>query len=199
MNSILKFLFFISFVLMTSQCEAMMKKSNSTPEQIFSGSTIKKDCSPKRSNDCTIRDALVLQEPELKLDWENLTFRATQLPSNSWYKIEKSDSSDFEMTLYPNVGPHYILGQHDFTFVISIHKSERVNQAESQITKIENVSDDMSDLKLQNGIYDIEIKQRLNYYYDGGPGSNPNPFTSEVVNILKSVLKNIVIQPKSTH
>lgn len=189
------FLFHLLSVMIFYSCGAPMHQ-NTPKTPIYSHSQMGPNCKPKRSNDCRLHDAFVLPEPKLHLEWNDLQIDASQLPQNSWYKITEESETAFTFIVYPHVGEHYILGSHDFEIHVLLKKRDAKTESALTVVKANEVSDDFSDITLQNGGYDITISQRLNYSYEGEPQSNPNPFTREVITILKTVMENIVFSPK---
>lgn len=157
----------------------------------LSGDKMPNPCTPPESNDCNIKDATVLKESGIVFLWQGMTVKAGQLPMDSWYKVEKSDEQEYLIAIYPNVGKHYILGQRDFELFIHIQKSQRTPT--TLICSQFSFEESMGDQKTTNSHFDITIKHRLNYFYHGGPGSNPNPYTNEVEKILKTVVASIRI------
>lgn len=157
----------------------------------LSGASITSSCQPAPSNDCNIKDATVVQSGEIAPLWQGLKIGVRNLPSQSWYRVEKNSDAEYVVVVYPNVGKHYILGSHDFEINIEIRKTER-KSGKIACTVIPS-SDAMGDQKFENSSFDIEVKHRLNYFYNDGPGSNPNPYTGEVRQILKKVVEGIRI------
>lgn len=180
------FLFIASF---TAHAEIPCVQGKGEKCVELSGTGKPQNCTPKESNDCLLKDATVVKGDEIALLWQGIVIKSTQLPENSWYKVEKSTDQEYTLVIYPDVGKHYILGHHDFEIFVVIRKTLRSPTSFTCI-KIEKSEDSLVH-KFTNGPYDIEIKSSLNYFYHGGPGSNPNPYTREVKEILKTVLENI--------
>lgn len=149
--------------------------------------TVSLACGPAQSHDCTLKDFKVASGT-LELAWQKLPLKIEKLPVDSWYKINKETETEYELTVYPNVGEHYILGNHDFPIIISVTKTDRKSTNLKCVNRSGFDESDAQKLILQSGPFDIQIQSDLNYYYDGGPGSNPNPYTAEVLKILKDVM-----------
>ncbi|MBI4412362.1 MAG: hypothetical protein HY541_07760 [Deltaproteobacteria bacterium] len=156
----------------------------------LSGAQKASPCSPPRSNDCTIVDATVVSSGEIAPLWQGLKIEAKNLPPQSWYRVEKSTDDEYVLVVYPNVGEHYLLGRRDFEINIEIRKTQKTGKVVCTAVPFE---DSLGDRQFENGPFHIEVKHRLNYFYDGGPGSNPNPYTREVSQILKKVIEGIKI------
>lgn len=158
----------------------------------FSGDTIKPDCKPVESNDCLIKDATVSEDGDVgaMTSWPDFILRA-KLPPQSWTKTLKNTEQEFEWILYPFVGKHYILGGHDFEIIVKVTKTTDYYKPFSCISF--DYLNKYSEVTTDVGSFRIEVKNGLNYFYHGGPGSNPNPYTSEVDEILLSVLKSVKV------
>lgn len=148
-------------------------------------------CKPEESNDCRLKDYQVVKGGEIRQAWQSLSVRAASLPPDSWFRVEKSDDREYRLVIYPNVGDHYILGRHDFEVEIKIKKTDRKPGPLGCTTFPSGL--EYQPKPLENSNFDIEVRHGVNYFYHGGPGSNPNPFTHEVKEILKKVLEGIRI------
>ncbi len=148
-------------------------------------------CKPEASNDCQLKDYQVVKDGQITLTWQNLSIRAASLPVQSWYQVMKSSDQEYHLILYPDVGDHYLLGHHDFKVEIKIKKTDR--KPGPLVCTTFPSGQDYQAKPLENSNFDIEVRQGVNYFYDGGPGSNPNPFTHEVREILKKILESIRI------
>lgn len=148
-------------------------------------------CTPAESNDCLIKNATVVNDSKIQAQWQKIKIKVGHLPTNSWYVINKADPQEYELAVYPDIGKHYILGHHDFGVVINIKKTDRPLTGLTCITIVK--AEDSWEQKLKNSNFDITIQDDLNYFYNGGPGSNPNPFTSYVRKILKEVWNSVRI------
>ncbi len=148
-------------------------------------------CTPAESNDCLIKNATVVNNSKIQVQWQKIKIKIGHLPTDSWYVINKAEPEEYELVVYPDIGKHYILGHHDFGIVINIKKIDRPLTGLTCTAVVK--PEDVWEQKLKNSNWDITIKNDLNYFYHGGPGSNPNPFTSEVRKILKEVWDTIRI------
>lgn len=150
-------------------------------------------CTPAESNDCKLINFEVINGP-FKKTWKNISILLDNIPTNSWYKIIQNTDENYEIKLYPHVGKHYILGSHDFMISLKITKTNRPSTPLSCTTVNKLDPNTMFPSgTVQNGPYDIAIYYDVNYYYDGGPGSNPNPYTDEVNTVLNKILDSIQI------
>jgi hypothetical protein len=161
-------------------------KKNSSPEKQVQ----KLECGSPESNDCILQKLnLPTASGTLKISWEKLPITIENLPANTWYsKAESMAKDELQLTIYPDIGKHYLLGKHDFSTTISINKSNKKFSRLSCIQKSAfNEGVESPDKVYQNGIFDVALKHKVNYFYNGGPGSNPNPYTPEVVELLKKI------------
>ncbi len=148
------------------------------------------ECGSPQSNDCLLKNLnLPTASGTLKINWEKLPITVENLPTNTWYsKGENMEKSELQLTIYPNIGKHYLLGSHDFGLILKINKS---NRKVSKLSCIKRNPFDQESPEQNNiytsGIFDIEFKDNVNYFYNGGPGTNPNPYTPEVAELLKKI------------
>jgi hypothetical protein len=149
-------------------------------------------CGHRKSYDCTVKDGTTVSGT-LKLSWQKFPIQINQLPPDSWYKITSNTSDNYELLLYPNVGKHYLLGKHDFTISLKINPGARDQKIPLTCSTGADFkkSTDIPGGIISNGPYDIELGTHVNYFYNGPAGGNPNPYTYEVINILKKISENI--------
>lgn len=168
------------------------KKNFSNQKKDSSANTV--GCLPEESFDCTIKDAIVVSET-LKQTWQKFPIEISKLPVDSWYKITTNTEQEFQMILYPNVGKHYLLGSHDFTITLKIAQGNRDQNIPLTCTKGTEFikTDDLPGGVVHNGPYDIGLSIRVNYFYKGPSGGNPNPFTPQTLEILKNISNSIRI------
>lgn len=150
-----------------------------------------KTCQPEASNDCRIKDPLIIKEGRLLLQWNDLQIDVRRIPQNSWYQIPKNSPDEYLLVLYPDVGEHDLLGRHDFGVELKIQRSDRPAKT-IQCTAVK-ADPAFSDQNYRNGPFDLEVRERVNYFYHGSPGSNPNPFTPEVREILQNLIGSMRI------
>lgn len=127
----------------------------------------------------------------LKYRWQGIPVTAGALPQKSRYKIAQEGPQGLDLGIYPHVGEHYLLRPHDFEVFI------RIEGAAGPPKKIPCVRpkgfDDLRDETFERNGLKVTIGSRVHYTYHGEPGSNPNPYTPEVMKILLEVIRSIRI------
>ncbi len=123
--------------------------------------------------------------------WKAITIKATTLPKNSYYKIDTSKVDEYKTSIYFPYSDEPLLYAYDVGVEIII-KSE-VTRETLPLRCVTPAPYSITSSKMERNKFDLgfgysaEVELYLNYHSPGIPGGNPNPFTSELLELLDSV------------
>lgn len=146
-------------------------------------------------------DAKKADGPTLRLKWNDQLFIvAENLPLNSYYRVVETIESSgrpgrlgkkFTVTLYPDIGRHYLLGHYDAGLEIA---AEMLTTSLGQTAcKAASGRDDLSAETFLVNDHEVTIQPILNYAPDSGPYGNPNPYTPELKELLLKIWRGLKV------
>lgn len=133
--------------------------------------------------------------------WDDFLVQADFLPPQSYYRVSKQTDTELEVVFYPNIGSHEFQGPYDFYITVAVRRAPDPTLQSAFTppyfcTSATGPDDSLSPETIGVGPFTIVIDSDVHYRYPSdAPGSNPNPYTSEVDNILSRVWRGLKFGP----